>query len=62
MLDRMAKLIGSAEAAIILGIDRSVFIRRVNAGSITPVQKLPAATGAYLFDGDEIAQMAEPAE
>lgn len=58
MLSHMAKLIGSAEAAIILGIDRSVLLRRVTSGAIVPVQKLPAATGAYLFDGDEIEQMA----
>ncbi|MGK3947417.1 hypothetical protein [Microbacterium sp. K2] len=54
----MAKLIGSAEAAIILGIDRSVFLRRVKAGSIVPVQKLSPATGAYLFDRDDIEQSA----
>ena len=61
MLDPMAKLIGSAEAARILGIDRSVLLRRVNSGSIEPVQKLPAATGAYLFDEDYIERLAEPA-
>ena len=61
MLDGMAKLIGSAEASAILGIDRSVLLRRVTSGAIVPVQKLPAATGAYLFDHDEIAQMAESA-
>lgn len=54
----MAKLIGSAEVAEILGIDRSVVLRRVVSGRITPAQKLPAATGAYLFDRDYVEQLA----
>lgn len=54
----MAKLIGSAEAAAILGIDRSVLLRRVASGQLEPVQKLPAATGAYLFDRDAIEAIA----
>lgn len=59
MLYGMASLIGSAEAAEILGIDRSVFLRRVNTGQIEPVQKLPAATGAYLFDRASIEQLVD---
>jgi len=58
MLERMARLIGSAEAAKMLGIDRSVLLRRVAAGAVEPVQKLPAATGAYLFDAEMIEQLA----
>ena len=41
-----------------LGIDRSVLLRRVAAGAVEPVQKLPAATGAYLFDAEMIEQLA----
>lgn len=58
MLDDMATLIGSAEAAKILGIDRSVLLKRVRSGQVEPVQKLPAATGAYLFDADVISELA----
>lgn len=54
----VAKLIGTAEAASILGIDRSVLLRRIQSGKITPALKLPAATGSYLFDEDEIQELA----
>ncbi|WP_179297619.1 hypothetical protein [Microbacterium sp. SZ1] len=54
----MTTLIGSAEAAGILGIDRSVLLRRVASGQLEPVQKLPARTGAYLFDREAIEQQA----
>lgn len=54
----MATLIGSADAAAILGIDRSVLLKRVKAGRLEPVQKLSAATGAYLFDRDAIETIA----
>ena len=43
-----------------LHIDRSSLVRRVRAGTLEPVQKLPAATGAYLFDRALIEQMAAP--
>jgi len=41
-----------------LRIDRSSLVRRVRAGTLEPVQKLPAATGAYLFDRELIEQIA----
>ena len=47
-------LIGSAEACERLGIDRSTLTRRVARGEITPLQKLPGETGAYIFDAAEI--------
>lgn len=52
-------LIGTAEAAALLRIDRSSLVRRVRAGTIEPVQKLPAATGAYLFDREAIERLAK---
>ncbi|KNY06856.1 hypothetical protein [Microbacterium sp. GCS4] len=51
-------LIGTAEAAKMLRIDRSSLVRRVRAGTVDTVQKLPAATGAYLFDRAVIEQLA----
>lgn len=41
-----------------LRIDRSSLVRRVRAGTLEPVQKLPAATGAYLFDRALIERLA----
>lgn len=41
-----------------LRIDRSSLVRRVRAGTVETVQKLPAATGAYLFDRALIEQLA----
>ncbi|WP_067200161.1 helix-turn-helix domain-containing protein [Microbacterium sp. XT11] len=52
------ELIGTAEAAKMLRIDRSSLVRRVRAGTLEPVQKLPAATGAYLFDRALIERLA----
>lgn len=54
----MSTFIGSAEAARILGIDRSVLLKRVKAGALEPAEKLPAATGAYLFNRAEIIDLA----
>lgn len=59
MLCSVAKLIGSAEAALILKIDRSVLLRRVQAGAVPTVDKLPAATGAYLFSREAIEALAD---
>lgn len=51
----LVRLIGSADAAKILGITRSTFNRRVTAGKI-PVAFAPdGETGARLFDADLIA-------
>ena len=49
-------LIGSAEVCERLRIDRSTLTRRVARGEITPVQKLPGETGAYLFEAGEVAR------
>lgn len=61
MLSAVTTLIGSAQAAKVLGIDRSVFLRRVQAGVIEPHTKLPAATGAYLFELEVIQALVEDA-
>lgn len=49
------KLVSSAEACKLLGdIDRSTLTRWVQMGRLTPAQKLPGATGSYLFTKAEI--------
>lgn len=56
-------LIGSAEVCERLGIDRSTLTRRVARGEITPVQKMPGETGAFLFAAAEVDRVvAEQAE
>lgn len=60
LISRMGQtaLIGSSEAAKILGISRSYFHHKVKAGEIAPVAKLPGSTGVYLFSTELINQMA----
>lgn len=60
-------LIGSAEACEILGgIDRATLVRRVAAGKLKALQKLPGMTGPYLFERAEVlrhkAELAGPAK
>ncbi len=43
-------LIGSAEAAALLGIDRATVTRGVKSGKYTTVGRMPGKTGVYLFD------------
>lgn len=50
-------LIGTAEACVLLGVDRSTLTRWVGAGRITPQHKLPGSNGAYLFAEDVIASL-----
>lgn len=52
-------LIGSAEAASLLGISVSHFHRKVLSGHICPVRKLPGSKGAYVFERKEIDRIAE---
>lgn len=59
-------LLGITDIAKRLGKDRSTVFRWVQLGKLTPVHKMEAATGAYLFDEAEverfIASLAEPTE
>lgn len=52
-------LIGSAEVATRLGIDRATLSRWVRAGKITPVYQLPSSTGngAMLFDPADVDRL-----
>lgn len=51
-------LIGSAEACELLRIDPSTLSRWVAQSKITPAQKLPGKTGPFLFEREEIEQLA----
>lgn len=42
-------LVGSAEAAQILGVDRATFNRWVARGVVSPAVSFPGVTGARLF-------------
>lgn len=51
-------LLTTAETCDALGgIDRSTLTRWVQTGRITPAQKLPGRTGAYLFDPAEVQRV-----
>ena len=47
-------LIGSAEACEMLGIDRATLVRRIAAGKIKALTKMPGARGPYVFELAEI--------
>ena len=46
--------LGSSEVCERIGIDRSTLTRWIQTGRIAYVQKLPGATGVYLFDPVEV--------
>lgn len=46
--------ISTAQAAKILGLDRSGVIRRIKSGELHPVQTLAGKTGAHLFDRADV--------
>ncbi|MHC0070502.1 helix-turn-helix domain-containing protein [Corynebacterium variabile] len=50
-------LMSTEEVASRLGIDRSTVTRRVIAGTLPAMGRLPGRTGAYLFDPDTIAAL-----
>lgn len=50
-------LIGSAQAAKLLGIDRATFNRWVAAGRITPAVQFPGIRGARLFTVEAVEKL-----
>lgn len=44
------ELIGTGEAARILGVNRATVVRWVEAGNLRTVGKLPGRLGGHLFD------------
>lgn len=51
-------LVGSAEAAELIGWSLRKVIREATAGRLPHVHKLPGQTGAYLFDRSVIETIA----
>lgn len=47
-------LIATKEAADILGESIYTTLRRVSAGELTPVTKLPGLRGAFIFDAADV--------
>ncbi len=47
-------LIGTAEAARLLGVSRWTIARRVRNGQLRPYRQMLGPTGAYLFDPADI--------
>ncbi len=50
-------LIGTTEAAALIGIERSTISRWVQVGTITAAHKLPSQTGAFLFERAEVERV-----
>tara|TARA_R100001244_G_scaffold6385_9_gene7513 strand:+ start:3010 stop:3222 length:213 start_codon:yes stop_codon:yes gene_type:complete len=53
------ELIGTAEAATILGRDRRTVQRHVLSGALVPAHTLPGRTGAHLFRRGDVLALAE---
>ena len=57
-MHKSAPLIGSAQAASRIGVDRATFNRWVKAGKVPFVFEMEGDTGARLFDPEVIEQIA----
>lgn len=53
-------LITAAQLAERLGVDRTTVIRRIEAGQVQPVMKLPGRTGSWLFDDQHLPPVDPP--
>lgn len=51
-------LIGSTEAAAILGITKPSLTRRIAAGTLEPLTQLDGPKGAFIFDRNDIKPQA----
>lgn len=60
--NKSADLIGSREAALLLGINRSTFTRWVKAGRLTPAHSLNGRTGALVFFRSDVERLANTTE
>lgn len=49
-----SQLIGAAEAAAILGVERSTLTRRLQRGEIHALAKLDGMRGVYVFDRADV--------
>ena len=60
-MHKPAHLIGSAEAAELLGVDRATLNRWVTSGRVQPAAQLPGRTGARMFSRTSIESLAATA-
>jgi excisionase family DNA binding protein len=56
-----SQLIGAAEAAQILGLERSTLTRWIQRGRIQPLAQLDGARGAYVFDRSDVLSLTQEA-
>jgi predicted site-specific integrase-resolvase len=54
-----SQLIGAAEAADILGLERSTLTRWIHAKKIQPITQLDGKRGAYVFDRLDVLALAQ---
>lgn len=54
-------LVGTGEVARQLRVSTNTVIRRVEAGTLTPIGKICGPAGAYVFDCDYIASVVQKA-
>lgn len=59
MHDQDTDLIGSVEAAAILGVDPATVTRWVAKKRLTPVAKAPGPYGAFLFSRAQVVRLAQ---
>ena len=57
-MSNLDTLITSREACDLLGVGRTQLGRFINSGRLTPVKQLPGKSGAYLFNRDQVADLA----
>lgn len=60
-MTQTSELIGAAEAARILGVNRSTVTRWAQSGRITPHTKLPTTNGALVFNRADVEALQERA-
>lgn len=54
-----ADLIGAAEAARMLELERSTLTRWIHGGKIKPLAQLDGKRGAYVFDRSDVEALAQ---
>lgn len=54
-----SQLIGAAEAAEILGLERSTLTRWIQRKRITPLTQLDGKRGAYVFDRSDVVSISQ---
>lgn len=52
-------LLGTVEAAEVIGVERSTLSRWIDSGRISYLRKLPGKNGAVLFARDEVERVAK---